>query len=421
MNSVVHDASTLGLVAVVVLYLVIAFAISTSRLRPAIKWLLWGGLALRVYGAVLREGMKADAAKYYRFGTYHSKRFSEFDFSPFWDPDQFFASTWIGSNVVTYPAGMMITILGQNIFAIFLMYTLLGYLGLVLYMKAFRNGLPAASDTGYVAWLCLFPSLWFWPSSIGKEALMTLGLGLAVFGYLRSDKRTKWFVLALGLGLVFSIRPQVVAVFAMAVVLTTFLDFKQWTPVRVLQGLVLLVLGGVAMWYSLQFALETDGASDIEDYISTNASLSTQGGSEVGAASLSPLGVLGAIMNVLFRPFLWEAHNLAALFAAIEVLAMWLILFLRRRKIAAAFRIWRSHRALRFAVVFTALYVVALGMNLGNLGIIARQRVLMFPLFFVIVEAGTMAAAAEESKRFVRNTVSSRFTSGLNRRRPQPT
>ena len=37
-----------------------------------------------------------------------------------------------------------------------------------------------------------------------------------------------------------------------------------------------------------------------------------QGGSQVAAVSLSPLGVPVVFANVWMRPFFWEAHNLTA-------------------------------------------------------------------------------------------------------------
>jgi hypothetical protein len=107
-------------------------------------------------------------------------------------------------------------------------------------------------------------------------------------------------------------------------------------------------------------------------------------------------------VNVLFRPFPWEAHNLSAAVSALEILLMWGILWVRRRQLYGLARIWRRHRVVRFGVVFVAIYTVALGLNFANLGLIARQRTLMLPLFFLVVEAGALAvpAARQAASRF---------------------
>ena len=67
---------------------------------------------------------------------------------------------------------------------------------------------------------------------------------------------------------------------------------------------------------------------------------------------------------------------------------MWGLIYFRRKQLGAALREWRSHRVLRFVIPFALLYVIALGMNLSNLGLMARQRTLVFPFLFFIVEAG---------------------------------
>ena len=115
-----------------------------------------------------------------------------------------------------------------------------------------------------------------------------------------------------------------------------------------------------------------------------------QGGSAVSAVEVGPAGIPFALMNTLFRPFLWEAHNVASLFSALELTFMWGLLWFRRREFRAVLKVWRQHRVLRFALVFVLLYVIALGMSVTNLGLMARQRTLIFPLFFLLFEAGTM-------------------------------
>jgi hypothetical protein len=42
---------------------------------------------------------------------------------------------------------------------------------------------------------------------------------------------------------------------------------------------------------------------------------------------------------------------------------------------------------LRLAVPFILVYSITLGMLIANLGIIARQRVFLFPFLFLLVEA----------------------------------
>ena len=64
----------------------------------------------------------------------------------------------------------------------FLVYTFIGYWGLVLFHHAARIGLPSLDERRYAMLLYFMPALVFWPSSIGKEAVMMLAIGCAAFG-----------------------------------------------------------------------------------------------------------------------------------------------------------------------------------------------------------------------------------------------
>ena len=78
-----------------------------------------------------------------------------------------------------------------------------------------------------------------------------------------------------------------------------------------------------------------------------------------------------AAATVLFRPHLLEAHNTQALAAALESLGL-LALTLRRRPYIS------------LALVFAGLFTVAHS-AIGNFGALARQRVQLLPLYFVLL------------------------------------
>ena len=50
--------------------------------------------------------------------------------------------------------------------------------GRLLMWRALRRAVPEADDKRYLVFLLFFPSLLYWPASIGKEALMILAIGV---------------------------------------------------------------------------------------------------------------------------------------------------------------------------------------------------------------------------------------------------
>ena len=88
-------------------------------------------------------------------------------------------------------------------------------------------------------------------------------------------------------------------------------------------------------------------------------------------------------MTVLLRPFLWEAHNLQAMFAALESL-LWLGLGWRGRRVfLERVRHLREQPWLGFSVIYSLILILALG-SASNFGIIARQRVSILPFLLML-------------------------------------
>ncbi len=379
----------LGVVITLAIGFLMACFVSTTRLPNRLKTILYLGIALRYLGAVGREQVAADAFVYFRWGTLYAKYFGELDFSPLYDPNLFRSQAWLGTNFVGYPVGLVITLIGESWLGTFFAFGLISFCGLLAFAVAFKRCYPLEFRP-YWSWLFLIPSLWFWPSSIGKEALMLTGLGIATLGFAGKKGRINWLVLVVGLALVFCIRPQVAAVFVFSMAVSYTLNFDRLNSKNLAQALVVVGVGLLVVWYSLSTTL---GTADVElemlqEYVAEGQRRSGQGGSEIELVSSSPASVPLGIINVLFRPFPWEAHNLASLVAACEMLLIWSLIYWRRRELRMAMRMWRHDRMLRFAIPFALMYVIAFGMIVANLGIIARQRVLVFPFLFLIVEAG---------------------------------
>ena len=53
----------------------------------------------------------------------------------------------------------------------------------------------------------------------------------------------------------------------------------------------------------------------------------------------------------------------------------------------SSLRAWQQNRLLRFAIPFTFLYVLMIGLTFQNVGIIARQRALVMPMLLLMFVA----------------------------------
>src|SRR5258705_5785030 len=70
-------------------------------------------------------------------------------------------------------------------FATFLLFTWLGFIGCSLFYRAFVPAMPDADHRRYALLIFLWPTLLFWPSSIGKDCWMIFTLGIGALGAAR--------------------------------------------------------------------------------------------------------------------------------------------------------------------------------------------------------------------------------------------
>ena len=104
----------------------------------------------------------------------------------------------------------------------FIIFALIAFTGLLLFFLAGRHWLAGYQLKMYGLAVFFAPSLIFWPSSIGKDALMVFFLGLAAYGASRLLKFYQFSALLLiapGLYFAASIRSHVAAVMGMAIAL----------------------------------------------------------------------------------------------------------------------------------------------------------------------------------------------------------
>jgi hypothetical protein len=393
-------AELLSALLVLALTVFIAVLVALSRLPRGIKVLVMGALALRLVGAFARYQILfgvynggGDAVGYYGNGLRLAARLWQLDFGaalPLLQPP---SGHWWGTNFMALPSGIVLALIGPSMLGAFVVFSLLSFLGLAGFVVAFARMFPEARLSSYARWVWFLPSLWFWPSSIGKEAIVLLGIGLAVWGYCFSRERIHWGLMALGVLVVFAIRPQVAAVLLACALFGYWVaQWHQLSSTRIIQGVAFLLLGAATVWISLQqIGVEGFDVAEMQGYLETT--VRSEGGSRIAMTGAGFASTPAAMVNVLFRPFPWEGRNPVQILSSLEVVAVWGMVLLRAGSLVRGIRRWRENRLMGAAVPFLILYSATLGMAAANLGIIARQRIFLLPFLFLLLEAGARRPA----------------------------
>jgi hypothetical protein len=374
----------------------ISRAMPTKRDRDWLPTLVMWGFVAKVTGSFLRYVMAIDL-----YGTGDASRYhgTGIGFARIWRSLAVPMSDAGGEGTAFTEevTGLVYAIYTPSMRSGFLMFAVIAFMGQLLYYAAFRPWLEGTALKRY-AWVILFfPSLVFWPASIGKDALMLLFTGLATLGISRLLRRFElWGLLMAGLGLYLAaqIRPHIAVMVALAGVLA--FAFMRRSAAKSGGGFRRLVLISVAIagltfaWGTFaddfQVSLEGSGdTSDPTDFLDQVSNQTAQGGSEVTGGTVSgPQDLPAATLRVMFRPLIFEASNVATLISAVESTALLLFAIWKTPQAWRNRKMIRGNPLLLLSFFYTGGFIIAFSSVL-NLGIMARQRVQVLPFFLALL------------------------------------
>lgn len=312
--------------------------------------------------------------------------------------------------------GFVYLVTGVSRYAASFVFSWMCLTGQVLMYRAFKRGVPEGDHRRYSYLVLLLPSMLFWPSSIGKEALMVFFIGLVCYGaaQLLGPRVRLWglLVFAAGAAGLLFIRPHMalIAITALgfAAAVGTIVGFtgeidkkaKSRAFVVRLVALVVLVGGGVMATTQVSKVLGdgTEGAAGITGVLARTQAQTAEGGSKFNAVAVTnPTQLPAAAVTVLFRPFPWESRNLNGVIASAEGVLLASLMIVGRRRLLSWVKFLGRRPYLVFCLAYAMTFIVAFS-YIGNFGILARQRTQMMPLAVTLL--GMPAAARARSGWF---------------------
>ena len=295
----------------------------------------------------------------------------------------------LGTQVTGQITGLLYSIVSPPMIVGFMVFATLSFIGMVCFYVAFRRTMPRWGVLPYFVLLFFFPTMLFWPSSIGKDALTVLGLGLLSVGtvWLFSGRFAAgaWAAGAGGL-LLGLIRPHILAIAVGSIVLAVVFTRAGRLDIGRLARAFLMVIAVIAMVYIVPIAAARVGVDEgLESFLAEQQRRTTQGGSAVlGEPATSPLDLPEATLRVLFRPLPYEASSPGMLLSAVEAVVLLGLVIWRIPTMWANRQIVRRTPYMLLSLAFTAAFVIAFS-SIFNLGIIARQRSQVIPFLLVVI------------------------------------
>jgi hypothetical protein len=309
------------------------------------------------------------------------------------------ATTMIGITALLF------FVVGTSTIASFVTVAMLTWIGALLLAKAFLDdGRTEQERDVILVGTMLVPSVVFWSSAIVKEAFVMFGLGLMCYAIQRVFRHRRiWLApfIVIGGVTIGTLKPYVLFPFVLAfaawvfVARTTASGRTVRIPVGAFVIAALLAVGGILLMGTIfpQFSVDKIGEQAAHQQEiwerdtgspNSNVDIGPVGGGSI-AAQLPYVPL--ALVNSLFRPFVFEARNITMFAAALETAALTYVF---------ATLVWRHRfRAIRDAIlksplvsaslVFVLVFAVAVGLTTLNLGTLSRYRLPMMPFYVVAV------------------------------------
>ena len=288
-----------------------------------------------------------------------------------------------GTGAVITFTSFLVQGIGLGLIGCFLFFNILGSIGLVAFDGALKHAtINKTAFSKKIATIIIFlPSVSFWSSAIGKDAISFLAMGLALWAALQLNKRVWLMIFAISLMLI--VRPHMAGMMIIALAMSVMFDKKSSPLKRILLGIVAIAGATIMVPFALDYAGVSDASSSegLIDYVEQRQSYNMEGGGGVDIANMSlPM----QLFTYMFRPLIFEARSITALAAAIDnlillylfVLGCYALIKKKRQK-------FTENR--KFMWVYLMLAWIVLAMTTANLGIAIRQKWMFAPILIFLL------------------------------------
>ncbi|WP_277476774.1 hypothetical protein [Catalinimonas alkaloidigena] len=286
-----------------------------------------------------------------------------------------------------------------------LLFAAISFSGIWAMYRAFYKLFPSLHKEFAIAMLFI-PSVFFWGSGILKDTITLGALGWATWAIVRIFFERKGVVVAgivlfLSLYTIYSIKIYIVLCFLPAAILWVFLANAERIKSVIVRIMILpfvLLISGVLGYYAM-LEIGEDNARYSLDKVSETAEITARYLTYVGESQGGSVYTLGedydfslagmlrkfplAVNVTLFRPYLWEAHNVVMLLSALEsfatlLLTLWVIY---QAGLVNLIRYLLAKPIISFCLLFAIAFSFAVGISTYNFGSLVRYKIPMFPFY----------------------------------------
>lgn len=297
--------------------------------------------------------------------------------------EQYGFNLGVGTTAVISITYVVVHGLGLSFLGGFLLFNIFGSIGLQAFDASLR--LAVKNSNAWIkvlATLIIFlPSVSFWSSAIGKDAISFMAVGLALWATL--DLNRRMLLMTFAIALMFIVRPHMAGMMMMALSVALIMGSKISIGKKIFTGTITIAFTAALVSVALKYVGvgEIISLEAVSHYIINRQGYNMEGGGGVDIASMSfPLQIL----TYLVRPTLIEVNSIFSLVAALENTVLTFLF------IIAGVVVWRGRRSSLgesriFMWFYATIAMTLLAMTTANLGIALRQKWMFVPFLIFLV------------------------------------
>ncbi len=368
--------------------MMIARRLADADGNPQVVPIIMGGLSLKVVGSVLKFSVSSNVygtGDFFDYDKWGRRIASGLHHGQYIHAPGRFA----GTNFIRLVTGVIYAVSPAEILSGFIVYGWLSFLGVLFFWRAYRIALSSRNDLKYLTWLVLVPTLIYWPSSIGKDAWMVFTMGIASYGAacLFAHRLPRGITATtIGFAGMCMVRPHIALVACGGLILAVLVRRNRGSGSRILSIVFVLLASFVVVRVASSFfGIQAFNRTSIQAQINDTSAITGQGGSAFTPVTVnSPVNFPLAAVTVLYRPFPFEAHSVQEMITAIEGVVLAILSIRAARRSWQALRRSRDYPYFMYALGALLVFIVAFS-GFSNFGLLARERAVIQPLFFVFL------------------------------------
>lgn len=325
-------------------------------------------------------------------GTYNKNEYEDFkkkyiNKTDHWDRADFVPFRYENRIIIRINAALM-PLTGGNYGLHLLFFILISFIGQYLLFKSIETFMN--KKIGFLI-IFLFPSLLLWSSGILKEALIMFVIGLWFYGLkMFIDKKSLWSILILIIATIIAFTVKIYIIIGLFLAILPLIIYQIIKKYKVWQVYLCVITIYILLIPTIKWSTGQDLLSLIVNKLelTTNLAISENAGSLIKPLKLEPtlfsfiINAPLAIINTLFRPFVFDIDSLIILPAFIENI-VWILfaiiaIIFRKKEISS-----QEQKILLIFLTFTIIETLLIGYTTPILGAIVRYRI--FPLLFLLL------------------------------------